>query len=334
MKRIPGAPIGMLAALICAAAQSAPYQFIDIRPAGATSVQVWDVSNLGQVVGSYQTGSLVNASFVWQAGAFTPVAGPAGAISVTAFSVSETGTIVGSFYDSLVIDPGTGESVPGPTRGFVLEAGTHTVLEIPGADFVQPRGISPDGRYVAGYYTHPAEGQVGFVLDRVNGALASTNAPGSLFNIAQGVDAAGRVAGGDTLPGIGSPGYVYDTAAGTRRDLFLPGASSTRLRDIDSTGRFAGWAVFPGAPGAPSVTRGVFGTELGFETLMFPGSSYTVLQGINDAGWLSGSYRIGATDPGFLGFVAIPVPEPASWLLWAAGAGLLAARRRRLASPR
>jgi MYXO-CTERM domain-containing protein len=331
MKCIPGRLSALILALAGTAATATPYQFIDIRPAGATTVQVWDVNNLGQVVGTFGVGDAPQQAFVWQGGTITPLPGPAGAIGVAAFSISETGVAVGSYYDTRVVDPGTGELVPGPTAGWVLASGVYTTVTVPGADFVQLRGISPDGRYVAGYYTGDTVGQVGFVLDRDTGDTVSTNAPGSVFNIAQGINAAYQVAGGDTLPGIGSPGYVFDVASGTRSDLFLSGALSTRLRDLDNRGNFAGWATFPGTPGAPSVTRGVLGNAAGFDTVMFPGSSSTTLQGLNDAGWLSGNYQLVTPSPGSSGFVAIPIPEPATWALWLAGVGaLLAWRRRRI----
>jgi probable HAF family extracellular repeat protein len=333
MKCTPGALVALFAALSGTAAQAVTYQFIDIRPAGATTVQVWDVNNLGQVVGTYGIGDAPQQAFVWQGGTISPLAGPAGAIGVAAFSISETGVAVGSYYDTQVVDPGTGELRPGPTSGWVLAAGVYSTVTVPGADFVQLRGISPDGRYVAGYYTGPSLGQVGFVLDRSTGSRVSTNGPSSAFNIAQGINAAYQVAGGDTVPGVGSPGYVYDVANDTRSDVLLPGAVSTRLRDLDNGGRFAGWAVFPGAPGSPAVTRGVLGTAASFETLMFPGSSYTALQGINDAGWLSGSYQLVTPSPGFWGFVAIPIPEPATWALWLAGAGGLLVWTRRARRP-
>jgi hypothetical protein len=63
--------------------------------------------------------------------------------------------------------------------------------------------------------------------------------------------------------------------------------------------------------------------------MMFPGSAYTALQGINDAGWISGSYSDAVTGSDFRGFLAIPIPEPATWTLWLLGVGAVLAWRRR-----
>jgi MYXO-CTERM domain-containing protein len=308
------------------AAQAADYRFIDLRPAGATSVQVWDVNNLGQVVGTFNSGG-ANSAFVWQAGVLSPLPGPAGAIGYSAFSLSETGVAVGSFYDTEVVDPTTGQLVPGPQRGWIRDGATVTELNVPDASLVQPRGISPDGRFVAGYYFSSASGNVGFVFDRSTGTLSPMSAPGTGGNIAQGVNAAHQVAGGYTRPGA-STGYIYDIASSVFTEVAVPGASSTRLRDLDNRGHFTGWAVFPGAPGSPSETRGIVGSGATLETVMFPGSVYTALQGINDAGWISGSYQDAVGGP-FWGFVAIPVPEPGTWALWLGGIGALLAWRSR-----
>jgi hypothetical protein len=317
---------GMALSLAATASQGTEYQFIDLTPPGAAAAQVWDVNNRGQVVGSVSSAG--GGSFVWQAGSFTTIAAPSGAVGYTAFSISETGVVVGSYHDTLVTDPGTGQQVPGPTKGWVRDGGVDTIITIPGASFVQPRGISPDGRYVAGYYQDASFGNVGFVLDRNTGDMVSTNAPNSRFNIAQGINASLQVAGGDTLTGLGPIGYVFDIGSGTRSNVSLPGTNGTRLRDLDNFGRFAGWATVP-VPGGPSITQGVVGTVSSFEFMMFPGSAYTALQGINDAGWISGSYSDAVTGSDFRGFLAIPIPEPATWTLWLLGVGAVLAWRRR-----
>jgi hypothetical protein len=85
-----------------------------------------------------------------------------------------------------------------------------------------------------------------------------------------------------------------------------------------------GWVLSTDANG-DGVFTGIVGAGGVFDTLSMPGAVSTYLEGVNDAGWLTGNYAIGQD---FFGFVAVPVPEPHTWALMLAGLGWLAVRRR------
>jgi hypothetical protein len=101
-------------------------------------------------------------------------------------------------------------------------------------------------------------------------------------------------------------------------DAFL-----TRLEDLNDAGQAVGWALgtrFVPGEGTITWSHG-FVWEAGAFTLFdVPGAYQTQLTGINNRGQLAGTYRDGT---GAHGFLATPVPEPPTWLLW--GSGLLLA---------
>jgi hypothetical protein len=76
------------------------------------------------------------------------------------------------------------------------------------------------------------------------------------------------------------------------------------------------------SPQGLSLSNGIY------TSLNYPGALYTHLYGINDAGTIVGSYE--NASGGYSGFIATPVPVPASLLLLGPGLVGLAALRRRL----
>jgi uncharacterized membrane protein len=304
-----------LACLPCAA--QAAYTLTTLDAPGATSTQIFDITNDGTIIGSASTAT-ASFGFTYKAGVFTTLPSPAGALGYSAFDVSNAGAVVGSFYTTTVVDPG-GNTVPGPTSGYVYAGGSFTTLSVPGASFVQARGISPDGRYVSGYYQTTQLSA--FIYDRT-AATFTTIASGPSLALAQGINQS-NVAVGNRLI-VGTPnrrvGFTYDIGTGTLTDYQLPGATTTSFRDISDGGKLAGF--FSDASG----THGFVGSPTAFELIDVPGSNNTVVQGINNSGDLVGFYTDSAGN--FRGLVATAVPEPAAWALMLFGvAGLAGATR-------
>lgn len=298
------------------------------------NMQVFGLNNAGQVAGSINsTTGVSQQAFVWQAGTFTMLSGPAGALGAAALGIANNGVVVGSFYTALV-DDGSGTLVPERVRGFVLDGGSYTVVEVPGASFTQLRGASPDGRWVSGYATVGGINQ-GFALDRSSGSTTFLGVANSVFTLPQGISGGGIVAGSDVIqpPGLASqrPAFLFDLSTGTRTDTQIVGYSRTAFRDIDESGNLVGWLSGTDATGAP-LTQGFIGTPSSFQTLVVAGSDNTTLQGNNDAGWIVGNYVLGGQN---FAFLATPVPEPAAALMVLAGCALVGAtRRKRSAAPR
>lgn len=314
------ATVGLALATGAAGPSHAAYVLSEISVAGATSTAAWDINNSGTIVGYSTSGAgaaETSTGFILSGGSFTMLGGPAGAISSNALGISDAGVVVGSFVASRV-DDGTGTMVLGPAQGFIYSGGAYTTFNVTGANETLLRGISPDGRYLSGYYTTDLQAGVGFYYDTVTSALRIVSAPNSQFTIAQGMNNAGTLVGGDILSGPPTtrPGFLYDIATDTRTDVVLAGAGVVRtaLRSIDDDGVLAGW--FIDATGQ----HGFVGSATSYEQIDYAGAESTVVEGSNNARWLVGTWFAGDTSRGF---VAVPVPVPGSLPLVLAG--LLAA---------
>jgi hypothetical protein len=296
-KAVAGTMVAVASLLPLALAQAAPALTEFVKP-GAATTTLWDVNNLGHMVGSSTSGTAPTdfpIGFVYDGATFTTIM-PAGAVSSSALGISDGGVVVGSYYSSYT-DDGAGNVVPGPSWGFMYSAGAYTTFIVAGAENTYLRGISPNGRYLSGYYSTATAVGIGFVYDTVAGTLAIVSKPASLLTIPQGINAAGVVAGSDILggPPTTRPAFTYDIATGTRTDYVLAGATRTAFRSIDDAGTLAGWFIDAGG-----ATHGFVGTVASFEQVDFPGADSTFVEGSNNAGVLVGNYFVGTTSHAFV----------------------------------
>lgn len=325
-------PLRVLAlafALSTSAHAATTYTFTELKNPGSDWTQAWDINSSGQVVtSSYSETAEVTSSFIYQGGAYMAVGGPAGAISTSAFGISDSGTIVGSYATGWVVDS-DGSRFLGPDSGFILSGGAYTTLNVPGASRTIPRAISPNGRYVSGFY-YTETSAFGFLYDTVSASFTSIGAGKSILLIAQGVTNEGVVVGNDvaivdeSTGAVSDTAFIYDHATGTRTDVSLPGGGRSRFRAIDSTGRISGFYW-----DAANVGHGFTGYPGSFQELAYPSATSTFVEGSNDAGLLVGTFLAGRNT----GFIAVPVtapiPEPETWALMLAGIALIAAASRR-----
>lgn len=312
------------------AVQAVGYNYTALAPSGATTSDAWDVNNLGHVVGSYGSDSFSNLrGYLWDGKVFTTLAGPAGALTTSALGVSDSGVVVGSYIDRQVVD-GSGALVLGDWRGFILRAGVYTSIDVPWAMATMVRGISPNGRYVSGNLSLANGAATGFVLDLDTGSLVQigSSAERSL-TVLQGINNLGQVVGDERVFDPVSSGwtrtsFLFDLATGGRTNQNLPEASSTVYRDINDAGQLAGFMTLGG------VVQGFTGTPQDFQVFTYGHLDSTLLQGINNSGWLVGSYAVAAGES--QAFLLTPVPEPATLALWLCGlfaVGFGARSRRR-----
>lgn len=312
---------------LCAGAAQAAYVYSEFTRPDAESTALWDINNAGVMVGySIRGGEALSLSqgFIYNGSGFTSLLGPPGAISSNALGISDGGIVVGSFSSTTVVDS-SGAVVVGPPSGFIYSGGAYTTFHVAGALETSLRGISPDGRYITGYYGTATQPGVGFIYDSVTGVRTDLSVAGSLFTIAQGVQNDGTVVGSDIITGTPTtrPGFVYELATGTRTDLSLAGVLRTALRGISEDDVLAGWFI------DGTGTHGFVGLTTGYERIDFSGASHTFVEGMNNAKVLVGNFRVGDTSRAFIARLDTSVvPVPASWALLALGFAALAWTRR------
>jgi MYXO-CTERM domain-containing protein len=314
--------------LFAGSAGATAYNFVTLSIPGFPQGGAWGVNNLGQVVvqGVDATGT-TGQSYLWQAGVATPIIAPPGAYDFSTIGISDGGALIGDYRtDAPVYDAAGNQTNLTPNHGYIQDGGTFLTLDRPGASGTFLRGISPDGRYVTGY-TYGITGDMsGFAFDRSTGNFTSLDNSASIRNLPQGITNSGTVVGSETLRPAGSQaqrfGFVLDLNTGARIDIAVPGALNTSFRALDARGRVAGWMS-----DSAGLSHGLYGTTTDYSLIDFPGAPYTVIEGTNDAGVLTGTYTLTNRGPSFA-FLAIPVPEPASAALALVGLTALLARRR------
>lgn len=288
--------VALVVVLLAAAAVTpvahAQYTLTEFVVPDAASTTLFDVNNSGTLVGYSISPSGYASGFIYEGDTLTPLEGPVGSISSHAVGISDDGVVVGNYS--------TGFEV---SLGFIYVGGSYASFSVAGADGTWLRGISPDGRYISGYYYSSAFGTYpGFVYDIVAGSLAQVSRPDSLQTIPQGINSNGLMVGSDTvLLGTFSydrPGFTYDIATATRTDLSIAGAFKTAFRSIDDAGTLAGWFI-----DADRRVHGFVGSVASFEQIDFPGADETYVEGSNNAGVLVGGFLAGEV---YGAFVATP----------------------------
>ena len=219
-------------------------------PSATQRVEVFEINNAGQVAAGFRDRDSVSGSeqaFVWQGGSHKLLSGPAGALGATALGVANSGVVVGTYYTTLICD-GLGNLTPGDERGFVLDPGVYSTVELPGYRYTQLRGVSPDGRYVSGYASANDGASPGFLLDRVSGTFTTLSIATNSLTVPQGISGNGLVVGSDIVT-YRRAGFVYNPATGARIVTQIPGYTSTAFRDIDESGNRVGWLASNDAGG-------------------------------------------------------------------------------------
>jgi probable HAF family extracellular repeat protein len=171
-------------------------------------------------------------------------------------------------------------------------------------------------------------------FELVNGVYTSYNYPGAVSTGFTGINDAGTIVG-NYFDAQGNSHGFYIPQGGTPIPVNYPNEPSTQPNAINNLGQVVGY--YTDAKGLQHgfvYTGGSTGT---YSTLdypndpglspIFPGLTGTELYGVNDLGQIAGTYNNFSN-----GFLADPVPEPASVTLLAVGVLTVSAgvwRRRR-----
>jgi hypothetical protein len=206
----------------------------------------------------------------------------------------------------------------GATHGFIsipgLPSGIGPFFRVdqPGTAFNQVLGISSIGNLIAGYSSTDPTGMTlqhayvgtaalfGNTFSDINGLL-----PANQNSQATGINNAGNAVGFYLLTADTSVGFLDEGGTISTIDPF--GSTFTQALGINNAGEIVGFYV-----DANGVQHGYTDIDGVFSSFDPAGSVNTTINGVNSLGQLVGFATI---DDKVLGFVASPVPEPASWPL-------------------
>jgi hypothetical protein len=316
-----GLLVALLLALLPAAPGFAAPTYSDPVPfarPGFGSTELLDINDGGTIVGDSWSGNGNNVGFVYSSGVFTSVEDPSATLGTSVTGIANDGTLVVVSY--------SGDPLAPSTTSFIGTVGSFTPFSVPGAVDTAIRRISSDGRYLTGTWTDSNGGVNGFAYDRKSSTLTTFADLQSAETIVQGASVQGVVVGSYKHLGqnntLTKTAFVYDLVGQTWTEYAdVNGLGKPRFRDINDAGLIAGFTAsglaFVGSPGDWTVLAPA---PAGF-------SQYAM--GLNNAGVLLGNTIDDATGLDVQGWISTPVPEAASWAMFALGLALMAWRARR-----
>ncbi len=227
------------------------YIFLDpyIPNAGLGTIEVHDINNAHQIVGSYHDnqGQWIgnqyvesDKGFLFQTlgGPFTKIEYPEPYFPrhTDANGINDRGQIVGDYthWDEI--------SGVGQERGFLREANGHYVDIAYGITeiYTSLEGINNSGQIVGhSWFGSVAHGYWGGFVRDAQSNFSGIYVPGSTATWANGINDSGEIVGnyGD---GITTHGFLYDPYFDSYQTIDFPGASGTHLAAINNAGTMVG----------------------------------------------------------------------------------------------
>lgn len=244
---------------------------------GATATELFGINRFGQAVGAATIGGKT-LGFLFSGSGFLVLPTPPNGNSYFATGITENGLIVGN-----TCPYGDCFTTGGLDSGFIFEGGIYTTFNVPGALQTNIRGISSNGRYLAGDRLIPVPGggttNVGWAYDRATGKFTYIGGGSDSVIVAQGVNNSGQVVGNGVFdPSTTRRGFLADLVMGTRETLSIAGVGDTNVipRAVNNLGSSGG--------GIGGLARAYYHTGLDVSFVDLPGGGQGFVYGGNDAG--------------------------------------------------
>jgi hypothetical protein len=302
MKRslISAAAASLLALAGTSAAQAqAGYTVQQIQfPGDPTFTQLLGINNAGMIAGFH--GAVTAQGFTLTLpNNFTPQNFPASTQTMT-IGINQAGSTAGIYMDA-----------NGFTHGYTDIGGTFTTVDAPGTIFNQALGINANNVTV-GYFASDQAGQVGqqaYVQSFGHFSNLNLLLPTNQNSQATGINDLNRVVGFYMPTTTTSVGFLFGGPAGGTIDPF--GSTFTQALGINNHDEIVGFYT-----DANGVQHGYTNQNGSFSSFDLPDSASTTINGVNDLGQLVGFATI---NDAVVGFIASPVPEPATFRLMCGG---------------
>ncbi len=254
------------------------YTFTIVSPPGATSAGISGINSAGTVAGSFTDVSGTGHAFVETAdGTFTafdaPGAGEGEAFGTGATCINDRGEVAGYFrtqqntFGSFIREPGgaittfdvhgastyvTGIDAAGDVVGtypeylgpqshsFLRTAdGTVTLIDPPGAVYVQAYGINAAGAVVGDYSKHNFQYSRGFIR-WPDGSFTTFEVPGAQSTVGVSINSSGVVTG-SYFNGTIDDGFVRDLNGNIATFVAPGGTEGTYPMSINDSGVISGF---------------------------------------------------------------------------------------------
>lgn len=160
---------------------------------------------------------------------------------------------------------------------------TFTKIMYPGSTWTEAAGVNDSGQ-VVGTYTDTAGIAHGFLY--ANGIYTQMDFPGTAHNYAFGINNQGKIVGSfsPVMPRGPYHASLYDDGVWSEYDF--PG-NETDGRAINSAGDIVG--IYNAGYGTPD--HGFLKVGETYTSIDYPNAQLTYVFGLNDAGYISGTYR-------------------------------------------
>ncbi|HTS25023.1 MAG TPA: hypothetical protein VMH81_04065 [Bryobacteraceae bacterium] len=263
------------------------YVFTTVDFPGASSTQVAHINNRGEIAGLYNDVNGVFRAFYETNGVLTTVPGLAGQGPSEAGKVNKLGMVVGDYLDGSGID-----------HSFLFQTGSPLLtLDAPGAKGTQLVDVNALGTVMVGFVLDQKLAAHGVIRD--HGSWTTFDYPGDHVSctVAASLSDFGYVVGTVTIPGPAPKYPVCPGGAGEEHGYIRLPDKTFILLDVPHAQHqtvplgINNFGMIVGGYADGNRTHGFLLADGRFTSIDVPGSTFTVVFGINDLGEITGTYK-------------------------------------------